>query len=63
VLREIQTDAEIISTTKALKAELAITDDYLFVRAKIISNKTNQNFFNETEYEKAWTQPLKSIVQ
>tara|TARA_R110002012_G_scaffold263456_1_gene446285 strand:- start:120023 stop:121231 length:1209 start_codon:yes stop_codon:yes gene_type:complete len=55
--------AEIISTTKGLKAELAITDDYLFVRAKIISSRTNQNFFDETEYEKAWTQPLIPIVQ
>ncbi|WP_047418344.1 PHP domain-containing protein [Cellulophaga sp. Hel_I_12] len=62
-VKKNSTEAEIISTTKALKAELAITDDYLFVRAKIISNKTNQNFFDETEYEKAWTQPLKSIVQ
>ncbi len=52
--------AEIISTTKALKAKLPITDDYVFVRAKIISNKTNQNFFDELEYEKAWTQPIKS---
>ncbi|MDP5231468.1 MAG: histidinol-phosphatase [Cellulophaga sp.] len=51
--------AEIISTAKALNAELDITDDYLFVRTKIISNKTNQNFFDESEYEKAWTQPIK----
>jgi len=51
-------EVAILSTSKGNKAEFELTDQYTFVRAKVISNKTNKNFFDETEFEKAWTQPV-----
>lgn len=51
-------EIKILDSQKGSKAEFKVTNEYLFVRAKITSNKTNQNFFNE-EFEQAWTQPIK----
>ncbi len=51
-------EVKIISTVKGTKAEFELTKDYMFVRAKILSDRTNKNFFDETEFEKAWTQPV-----
>jgi hypothetical protein len=50
-------EIKILSLLKGSKSEFKVTSDYLFVRAKIISNKTNKNFFNQ-EFETAWTQPI-----
>ena len=50
--------SQIIEKIKGTKATFALTNGYVFVRAKILSDKTNQNFFDETEFEKAWTQPI-----
>ncbi len=50
--------SKIIKSIEGLEASLVLNEDYLFVRAKIISNKTNKNFFDETEFEKAWIQPV-----
>ncbi len=51
-------EVEIIEKVSGTNAEFALSDTYLYVRAKVISNKTNKNFFDETEFEKAWTQPI-----
>jgi hypothetical protein len=48
----------IIQNVKGPRASFNVTEDYLFVRARITSDQTNQNFFDETEFEKAWTQPV-----
>ena len=40
------------------KAEMRITDDYAFIRAKIISDKLHQNPIEDLIYEMAWTQPI-----
>ncbi len=50
--------SKIIHKVNGNKAQFKITNNYLFVRAKIISNRTNKNFFDENEFEKAWTQPV-----
>lgn len=50
--------SKIVHKVNGNKAEFKLTDNYLFIRAKIISNRTNKNFFDEKEFEKAWTQPV-----
>ncbi|MDY7394322.1 histidinol-phosphatase [Aureibaculum sp. 2210JD6-5] len=50
--------SKIIKSIDGTKASLDFKDSYLFVRAKVISDKTNKNFFDENEYEKAWIQPV-----
>ena len=50
--------AKILKRVNGNKAEFKLTDTLLFVRANIISNRTNKNFFDETEFQKAWTQPV-----
>ncbi|MDT7829370.1 histidinol-phosphatase [Pricia sp. S334] len=49
---------QIIERVKGTKASFTLPHGYGFVRAKVVSDQTNQNFFDETEYEKAWTQPI-----
>lgn len=48
----------IIRKVKGSSASFMVKEDYIFVRARITSDRTNQNFFDESEYEKAWTQPV-----
>ncbi|WP_373517311.1 histidinol-phosphatase [Pricia sp.] len=50
--------SQIIEKVKGTKVTFTFPDGYIWVRAKVISDKTNQNFFDETEFEKAWTQPI-----
>ncbi len=50
--------SEIVYKVNGNNAQFKLTDNYLFMRAKIISNRTNKNFFDEKEFEKAWTQPV-----
>lgn len=57
-LDSISKEVKIIEKVQNATAELKIPDAYLFVRANILSNKTNKNFFDETEFERAWTQPV-----
>jgi len=47
-----------LNIIKGNKGEFKLTEQHLFIRAKVISSKTNKNFFDETEFEKAWTQPV-----
>ena len=50
--------SRIISKTTGTKATFKITNEFLFVRAKIISDKIKVNPFQEGEFETAWTQPV-----
>lgn len=50
--------SQIIEKVEGTNATFTFPDGYVFVRAKVISDKTNQNFFDETEFEKAWIQPI-----
>ncbi|MCW5910772.1 MAG: histidinol-phosphatase [Cyclobacteriaceae bacterium] len=40
------------------RAQFKVTDDYVFVRARITSTKQKENPFQEGDFEMAWTQPV-----
>jgi len=47
-----------LASVQGVEATFEVTEDYSFVRAVVTSNKTNPNFFDELEFEKAWIQPV-----
>lgn len=49
---------EVINTVKGTKADFVVTDEWLFVRTKVISDRLQPNPFREGDYEVAWTQPV-----
>ncbi len=49
---------EVIKTVQGSKADFAVTDEWLFVRAKVISDRLQPNPFREGDFEVAWTQPV-----
>jgi hypothetical protein len=51
-------EAKIIETIHGGEANFTLTNDYLFVRARIISSKLQPNPFQEGDYEMAWIQPV-----
>lgn len=50
--------SNVIETKNDSNARFSITEEYLFVRAKITSNKLKSNPFQESDFEVAWTQPV-----
>lgn len=46
-------ESKIVHKAIGNKAQFKLTDNYVSVRAKIISDRTNKNFFDENEFEKA----------
>lgn len=48
----------VLTVVQGDAATFDLTDDYLFVRAKVISDKAKPNPFQEGDYEMAWTQPV-----
>lgn len=53
-------NSRILNTTKGTKASIELLPEYIFVRAKITSDKIKENPFQDGDYETAWTQPLSS---
>ena len=51
--------ARILERVEASEATFALRDSYIFVRAKIISDKPKVNPFQEGDVEVAWTQPVR----
>lgn len=49
----------ILESVKGPAASFELRDSYVFVRAKIVSDKRKENPFQEGDYEMAWTQPVK----
>ncbi len=49
---------EVFQSIEGHAASLEITDDILFVRARITSTKTKENPFQKGDFEMAWTQPI-----
>jgi hypothetical protein len=47
-----------ISSRKGTSAQLNVSRDYLFIRAKVSSNKKRTNPLEEDENEAAWVQPV-----
>ncbi len=53
-----ENDSEVIESVKGTSATFKITDEYIFVRAVVTSNKQKYNPFEEGDFEMAWTQPV-----
>ena len=49
----------ILKTVSGTEGAMELHDSYVFVRAKITSDKLKENPFREKDYETAWTQPVK----
>jgi hypothetical protein len=50
--------AHVVKVVFGTGATFKVTDEYLFVRAKITSSKKKPNPFQEGDVEMAWTQPI-----
>lgn len=48
----------ILKQVSGTDASLELLDSYIFVRAKVTSDKLKENPFQEGDYETAWTQPV-----
>lgn len=55
---ENASDGKIIETIGGTEVNYELPDGYLFVRAKIISDKPKKNPYKEGDVEVAWTQPF-----
>jgi hypothetical protein len=52
------THTSVLKRIKGTEGSIELLDSYIFVRAKIISDKLKENPFDEGDYETAWTQPI-----
>lgn len=50
--------ARVLKRVSGPRASIELLDNYIFVRAKIVSDKRKENPFQEGDYETAWTQPV-----
>jgi hypothetical protein len=48
----------VIETITGSKGSFTVTDEYIFVRARVTSSKEQPNPFQEGDVEMAWTQPV-----
>lgn len=51
-------ESEVLEKLTGTEAEFPVTENYLFVRCRVTSDKIKPNPFKEGEYEMAWTQPV-----
>jgi len=57
-VRKGEEQSSLLKEVSGTKAGFEMTDDLLFVRSKIISDKTKENPFQDGDVEMAWTQPV-----
>jgi hypothetical protein len=50
--------SRVLKSLSATEASLELTDQYLFVRARITSDRIKENPFKDGDVEMAWTQPV-----
>ena len=50
--------SRVLKSLSAIEASLDLTDQYLFVRARITSDRIKENPFKDGDVEMAWTQPV-----
>ena len=50
--------SRVLKSVSATEASLELTDQYLFVRARITSDRIKENPFKDRDVEMAWTQPV-----
>jgi hypothetical protein len=51
-------EPQLLKTINGSEGSFVVTDEYLFVRSRIKSDKLKTNPFQEGDYEMAWTQPV-----
>lgn len=51
--------SRIVKRVEGTEATLELNDSYIFVRAKVVSDKLKDNPFQEGDFETAWTQPIR----
>ena len=49
---------EVLATSTASRAEYRLSDDVLYVRARVTSSRPHPNPFAEGDMETAWIQPI-----
>lgn len=57
-IRKNETKSKVIASFPGPKGQFEITNEYLFVRAKVTSSKKRSNPIDEDENETAWVQPV-----
>lgn len=57
-VKDGEQQSQVLATVEGTQAMYNVTDEYLFVRCRITSDKRKTNPFQEGEYEMAWTQPV-----
>jgi hypothetical protein len=50
--------SRILKTTSGTQASIELLPEFIFIRAKITSDKLKENPFQDGDYETAWTQPV-----
>jgi hypothetical protein len=53
-----QSEPKVLRTVQGKEGTYSVTNDFLFVRARISSTKPKPNPFQEGDFEMAWTQPV-----
>ncbi len=51
-------NTRILKTSSGGQASIELMDEYIFVRAKVTSDKVKTNPFQDGDFETAWTQPV-----
>jgi len=57
-VRKNETRSSVLATFPGPKGQFQVTNEYLFVRAKVTSSKKRSNPIDEDENETAWIQPV-----
>ena len=57
-VRKGSNKSEVFESIEGTEASFKMTDEMLFVRARISSSKVKENPFQAGDFEMAWTQPI-----
>lgn len=57
-VKQNENESQVLQEVSGSQASFSVSEDFLFVRAKVISDKLKDNPFKEGDFEMAWTQPV-----
>lgn len=57
-VKKDEDDSKVVLKAEGDQAQFELTDEYLFVRARVTSDKLKPNPFQDGDFEMAWTQPV-----
>jgi hypothetical protein len=57
-VRRNENEPHVLKSQSGNESSFAVTDEFLFVRARVTSSKLKPNPFREGDFEMAWTQPV-----